>query len=82
MLFCRFTVDRNLHEDREYLSYDRFVIEAESNRGDAVLALLTERNRRRIGPAYSEKITLRGACYKVRRHFPLLSSRWFPGLGR
>ena len=49
MPFCKFTVDLNLHEDREYLSYGRFVIEAESNRQDAVLALLTERDRRRIG---------------------------------
>jgi hypothetical protein len=49
MPFCEFTVDRNLHEDREYLSYGRFVIEAESKRHDAVLALLTICDRRRIG---------------------------------
>jgi hypothetical protein len=36
-------------EEQEFSSYGRFVIDAESNDQDAILALLTDRDRRRIG---------------------------------
>jgi hypothetical protein len=36
-------------EEQEFCSYGLFVIDAESNRQDAILAFLTDRDRRRIG---------------------------------
>jgi hypothetical protein len=49
MPLCSIAVGRIVTEDQEYHSYGGFVIDTSLNRQDEILALLSNRDMRRIG---------------------------------